>query len=37
MTASLKSAPTIMAPPKSLRVSTDLTSTAFVKFASFNT
>lgn len=37
MTASLKSAPTIMAPPRSLRVSTDRTRTAFVKFASFST
>lgn len=36
-TASLKSAPSIIAPPRSLRVSTDLARTAFVRFASFNT
>lgn len=37
ITASLKSAPSIMAPARSLLVRTDLTSTAFVRFASFRT
>lgn len=37
ITASLKSAPSILAPPRSLRVRTDRTSTAFVRFASFST
>lgn len=36
-TASLKSAPSIIAPARSLRVRTDLTSTAFVRLASFRT
>jgi len=36
-TASLKSAPSMIAPPRSLRVRTDLTSTAFVRLASLRT